>query len=105
IQDPLVRYEKNILILEVNVKGAKTVYKKEIPFFYDILPALRAKSSIYLERISMVFPDKQSKRVNTNEKISNIQYVIKNESANTAFLAFSLTTHDGSDSGKRIIET
>src|SRR5699024_4421555 len=73
--------------------------------YYDTSPESRSKTPIYLERLSMTLPNKKSKRVNTNEKITDIQYIVKNESPDTAFLAFNLTTHDGSDPGKRVIDT
>ncbi|EKN69294.1 hypothetical protein BABA_10541 [Neobacillus bataviensis LMG 21833] len=100
IDSPLVRYEKNIIALEVSIAG-KTIIK-QIPFYYDTTPVSEPRHNFLLKNTSMKFPREESKRVNTNESLTEIKYTIENNTAEKAFIAFHLSTHNVAQSNELI---
>lgn len=104
INESLERFKKYIILLEVNIKGNKKIIKKEIPFYLDTSPEPIQGSYAHLKITNMDFPDDSSKRVNTNQKISNIRYEIESHYPETMHLGLHLSTHNGEDSQREMIE-
>lgn len=102
IGPPLVKFEKNILNLEISYFN-KTI-TKQIPLYYDTEPVQTPQHNFYVRNISMDFPQQESKRVNSNETIKSIKYEIENNTSETAFIAFHLSTHNAERSNE-LIET
>ncbi len=92
IDSPLVRFEKNFINLEVSFAG-KTI-TKEIPIYYDITPITTPRHNFLVKNSSMTFPHQDSKRINTNESLKDIKYTIENNTIETAYIAFHLSTHN-----------
>lgn len=92
IDSPLIKYEKNILCLEI-IYPSKQI-SKQIPLYYDLTPLNVPKHNFVVKNSSMEFPNVEKKRVNTNERISNIKYIIENNTSEKAYIAFHLSSHN-----------
>lgn len=105
IDEPMVKYEKNILKLEVHFTGAKENIVKQIPIYYDITPVKQQGQNFMLNNVSMEFPREDSHRIDSDESITNVKYSIENKSADIAYVAFHLSTHNGEDKSKHMIDS
>lgn len=92
IDVPLVRFEKNIIILEVTYRNKKIV--KQIPLYYDTTSVTTPRHNFVLKNLNITYPQPESKRVNTNDKLTNIVYTIENNTSEKAYIAFHLSTHN-----------
>src|SRR5699024_10209434 len=104
IDENLERFEKHIITLKVKIKGRKKEIIKEIPFYYDTSPNTNQGKPVHLKISNIDFPNDPSKRVNTHQKISNIKYEIESYYPETMYLGFHLSTHNGEDNQKNMIE-
>ncbi|MCA1060291.1 hypothetical protein LCL96_15235 [Rossellomorea aquimaris] len=100
IDAPLVKFEKNILNLEVVCAGKQI--NKQIPLYYDLTPVTVSGHPFLVQNSSISFPHQESKRVNTNESLKDIKYTIENNTTDKAFIAFHLTTHNAEQSNELI---
>ena len=104
IKAPIKRFEKHVIVLEVSVNGIKKRINKEIPYYYDTEPKSQQGKPLHLKMASMNLPNESSRRVNTGEKIDNLVYEIESNYPETMNLAFHLSTHNGEDRQKPLIE-
>lgn len=100
ITSPVVKYEKNIINLEV-INAGKTI-QRQIPFYYDTTPVSTPKHNFILKNTNINFPVEDTKRVNTNEYLKDIRYTIQNNTSEKAYIAFHLTTHNVAQSNELI---
>jgi len=104
-QPPLIRYEKLHIALMVKRQSSKGVINKKIVFYYDCMPAPRPEMGLSINIIDMNFPRENSSRVNTNEIITNIKYIIRNRTSETAYIGINIRTHNMESHMREVIQT
>ena len=92
-----VRFAENRIILSVKVIGSGKEKKKELPYFYDINKPEHYREVVVLTLHSCTFPREGSRRINFDEKISNVRYRIENKRNHELNYKLNISIHNASD--------
>lgn len=98
------KFEQNKIILEVRRTDLTKTLRKELIFFYIIPEPQFKEDDITFTLFNHQFPSKGSKRVNTNEKVSNLVYRVKNKLNKEIKLRIRLQSLYGNSKSKNEIE-
>lgn len=105
IKPPLIKHEKMyIQLLVTSLNSNKSIIKK-ITFYYERKQDARPDLGFTITPITIKFPRNGSKRVNTDEKITNIKYLIKNNTSYKGFIGLHIRTHNMEDENRPVIQT
>ena len=74
-----VQFAENKIILSVKAIGSAKEKRKELPFFYDINKPDNSRDKISLFLHECVFPVENSRRINFDESLKDISYIIENK--------------------------
>ena len=92
------RYNENRIVLNVKIVGSGKEKVKELPFFYDCEKPDDLHEKVILSLHECEFPVEGSRRVNFDEKISNISYRIDNKRQEKLSYRLNISVHNASDS-------
>ncbi|GGM39416.1 hypothetical protein GCM10011351_26960 [Paraliobacillus quinghaiensis] len=103
VHSPLIPQKKHYVKLKIQLDSTKKIFVKEMPFYYETKPYKRPLQNFNLRNINLIFPN-DSNRVNPNEEITDLKYLIKNNLSTTAYISFHLTTHNAEERNSPRVE-
>lgn len=98
-----LKFEENRIVIKVSRKDSTKVIRKELKFYYSKETPLPTKEDIVFTLYNSEFPRKGSRRVNTDEKISNLRYRIENRLNSDVEMRIRVQALNGEDASKSII--
>lgn len=76
--DNSIKFEENRIIVKVCRKDSTIEIRKELKFYYSKDTPIPTRDDLVFTLFNSEFPRKGSRRVNTDEKVSNLKYRIEN---------------------------
>ena len=92
-----VQFAENRILLSVKVIGSGKEKRKELPYFFDIDRPTNSREEVKLALHECIFPTESSRRVNFNEKLRNVSYLIDNKRNETLNYRLNISIHNASD--------
>lgn len=96
-KDNSVPFAENRILLSVKVIGSRKEKRKELPYFFDIDRPTNSREEVKLTLHECIFPTESSRRVNFNEKLRNITYLIDNKRNESLNYRLNISIHNASD--------
>lgn len=96
-KDNSVQFAENRILLSVKVRGSGKEKRKELPYFFDIDRPTNSREEVKLALHECIFPTENSRRVNFNEKLRNVTYLIDNKRNETLNYRLNISIHNASD--------
>ncbi len=99
------RFEENKIVLIVNAIGSTKEKRKELPFFYDIEKEDNSRREVLLSLHTMDYPRENSRRINFDESLKNITYLINNKRNYPLDFSLNISVHNCEDpSNPKIVD-
>lgn len=92
-----IQFAENRIVLVVKVIGSRKEKRKELPYFFDIDKPVNAKERINLVLHECIFPNTNSRRVNFEESLKSVSYLIENKRNYTLNYRLNISIHNASD--------
>ena len=92
-----VQYAENRIALSVKVIGSGKEKRKELPYFFDIDKPNNARETVNLVLHECIFPTDGSRRVNFDECLRNVSYLIENKRNHVLSYRLNISVHNASD--------
>lgn len=96
-KDNSVPFAENRILLSVKVIGSGKEKRKELPYFFDIDRPTNCREEVKLALHECIFPTESSRRVNFDEKLRNVTYLIDNKRNETLNYHLNISIHNASD--------
>lgn len=92
-----VSFAENRILLYVKVIGSRKEKRKELPYFLDIDRPTNSREEVKLALHECIFPTESSRRVNFDEKLRNVTYLIDNKRNEILNYRLNISIHNASD--------
>lgn len=92
-----IQFAENRILLSVKVIGSGKEKRKELPYFFDIDRPINSREEVKLTLHECIFPKETSRRVNFDEKLRNVTYLIENKRNETLNYRLNISIHNVSD--------
>lgn len=96
-KDNSVPFAENRILLTVKVIGSGKEKRKELPYFFDIDRPTNSRESVKLALHECIFPTESSRRVNFDEKLRNVTYLIDNKRNVTLNYRLNISIHNANN--------
>ena len=95
---------ENLLIVVVKPQGSRKKIEKTIPFCFNCDKEKAVKETVFLSLHSFRFPQKDSRRVDPNDYLTNLTYRIENRRNEVFPFVLSVSLHNGSGEKDKIMD-